>query len=164
MDRNPLLAGLQMLTQHGTQNTLYDVSGLCVYISHSTNGTLLKLLRFTDYSTPAWNITCQLLGPWSWDTAHEDSVEGPGMPSLWDQYSLLSGFLCALEPIEPIFTKTQLEFPQDENTTMALSAIMQRSPATAEGTCGLMLDPRASNVDNIILFSLRMRPIDTRST
>lgn len=82
--------------------------------------------------------------PWSWNTSDEEWAEGPGHPSNWDPNSLLSDFLCSLEPHEPIFTKSQLKFFRSKYITMEVFAIMQRSPATAEGTYRLMLGPRAS--------------------
>lgn len=87
-----------------------------------------------------------MLDPWSWNTYDEDEgmILSPGAPFHWDTYSLLSDFLCSLEPNEPIFTMSQLEGSTYEKITMELFAIMQRSPATAEGTYRLMLDPRAS--------------------
>lgn len=143
MDHHTLLAGLQMLVKHGAQATLYDVYGSCVYTSQSTNGTQTEILAFR-HSTPAWNIICRRADPWSWNNSGEDRLQGPGAPSNWGPYSLLSDFMCALEPYESIFIKSQREFPRDENRTMELFAIMQRSSATAEGAYRLMLDSRAS--------------------
>lgn len=87
-----------------------------------------------------------MVGPWTWDSVTEVTLSGgPGDPSNWDSCSLLSDFLCALEPNEPIVNKSILDFPPDPANTMEFFGIMQRSPATAEGTYWLTLEPPTSS-------------------
>lgn len=74
-------------------------------------------------------------GPWTWDG--DEGMSDLSHPSNWDEFSLLSDFLCAQEPCEPIVSKAVLEFPQNQYhkcLTMELFGMMQHSPATAEGT------------------------------
>lgn len=84
-------------------------------------------------------------GPWTWEGSEEDQVWVPGSPSTWDSFSLLSDFFCAQNPYETIVTKTVIELskqnPEHVNKTLVFFALMQRSPATAEGTFWLILEP-----------------------
>lgn len=139
------------------------------HTSHPTNGTQLKVFAFC-YSTPAWNLISGWVGPWSWNNFDGGRFEGPVEPSNWYPYSLLTEFLCALEPCELIVNKSHVNFPSSGEQTMELFAIIQCSPATAEGSYWHILDPQASvlagfgNADDLILISLRLRPIECRST
>lgn len=84
-----------------------------------------------------------LMDPWTWDGSEEvvNPDGGPGSPSTWDLFSLLSDFMCAQNPYGTIVTKTVLEFNTQTHKTLEFFALMQRSPATAEGTFWPILEP-----------------------
>lgn len=136
-----LLPRLDTLFKHGVQATMYDIHGRCAQSTHSTRFRSADVFAFC-HRTPAWTMIYYLTeGPWPWGSPPESRGGGSGHPSEWDSewdsFSVLSDFLCSQEPCESIAAKTVFEFPRDryhERITMELSRMMQRSPATAEGT------------------------------
>lgn len=84
-------------------------------------------------------------GPCTWHRSGKEAMGNVGNPLIWDLVSLLSEFLCAQNPYETIVTKNVLEFPTQNSLynyrTLEFFALMQRSPATAEGTFWLILEP-----------------------